>query len=73
MAKIQIYCCPVNFKTAEKSGPKPFRIGLRAFFFEKQAPWSNNDGSGGGDLALSAQITDSALFFLPCKTFTGQQ
>jgi hypothetical protein len=37
MAKIQIYCCPVNFKTAEKSSPKPFRIGLRAFFFEKQA------------------------------------
>ena len=38
VAKIQIYCCPVNFKTAEKSSPKPFRIGLRAFFFEKQAP-----------------------------------
>ena len=32
------YCCPVNFKTAEESSPKPFRIGLRAFFFEKQAP-----------------------------------
>ena len=31
-------CCPVNFKTAEKSTPKPFRIGLRAFFFKKQAP-----------------------------------
>ena len=34
----QDYCCPVNFKTAEESSPKPFRIGLRAFFFEKQAP-----------------------------------
>ena len=32
------YCCPVNFKTAEKSSPKPFRIGLRAFFFKKKAP-----------------------------------
>ena len=32
------HCCPVNFQTAEKSIPKPFRIGLRAFFFKKQAP-----------------------------------
>jgi len=32
------YCCPVNFKTAEETFPKPFRIGLRAFFFKKQAP-----------------------------------
>ena len=32
------YCCPVNFKTAQESSPKPFRIGLRAFFFKKQAP-----------------------------------
>ena len=39
------YCCPVNFKTAEKSTPKPFIIGLRAFFFKKQAPRkSNHDG-----------------------------
>ena len=37
-APFTFYCCPVNFKTAEKSSPKPFRIGLRAFFFEKQAP-----------------------------------
>ena len=36
VAKVQIYCCPVNFKTAEKSGSKPFRIEPRAFFFEKQ-------------------------------------
>ena len=26
-----------NFKTAEKYSPKPFRIGLRAFFFKKQS------------------------------------
>ena len=32
------YCCPVNFQTAQESFPKPFRIGLRAFFFKKQAP-----------------------------------
>ena len=32
------YCCPVNFPTAQESFPKPFRIGLRAFFFKKQAP-----------------------------------
>ena len=32
------YCCPVNFQTAQESSPKPFRIGLRAFFFKKQAP-----------------------------------
>ena len=39
------YCCPVNFKTAEKSNPKPFIIGLRAFFFKKSKPRkSNNDG-----------------------------
>ena len=40
------YCCPVNFKTAEKSNPKPFIIGLRAFFFKKSKPprKSNNDG-----------------------------
>ena len=39
------YCCPVNFKTAEKSTPKPFSIGLRAFFFRKKAPRkTNNDG-----------------------------
>ena len=31
------YYCPVNFKTAQESFPKPFRIGLRAFFFKKQA------------------------------------
>ena len=35
---VQKYCCPVNFKTAEETFPKPFRIGLRAFFFKKQAP-----------------------------------
>ena len=35
---IKKYCCPVNFKTAQESFPKPFRIGLRAFFFKKQAP-----------------------------------
>ena len=39
------YCCPVNFKTAEKSNPKPFSIGLRAFFFKKASPRkSNHDG-----------------------------
>ena len=38
--KFPIYCCPVNFKTAEKSNPKPFSIGLRAFFFKDQAPES---------------------------------
>ena len=39
------YCCPVNFKTAEKSNPKPFIIGLRAFFSKKSKPRkSNNDG-----------------------------
>ena len=38
--KFPIYCCPVNFKTAEKSNPKPFSIRLRAFFFKKQAPES---------------------------------
>ena len=32
------YCCPVNFQTAQESSPKPFRIGLRGFFFKKQAP-----------------------------------
>mgnify|MGYP000892399717 CR=1 FL=1 len=32
---ISRYCCPVNFKTADKSSPKPFRIGLRAFFFSE--------------------------------------
>ena len=32
------YCCPVNFQTAQESFPKPFRIGLRGFFFKKQAP-----------------------------------
>ncbi len=32
------YCCPVNFQTSQESFPKPFRIGLRAFFFKKQAP-----------------------------------
>ena len=32
------YCCPENFKTAEKYTPKPFGIGLRAFFFKKQTP-----------------------------------
>ena len=32
------YCCPVNFKTALKTFPKPFRVGLRGFFFKKQAP-----------------------------------
>lgn len=32
------YCCPENFKTAEKYTPKPFGIGLRAFFFKKQPP-----------------------------------
>ena len=32
------YCCPVNFQTAQESFPKPFRIGLRVFFFKKQAP-----------------------------------
>ena len=32
------YCCPVNFKTALKTFQKPFRVGLRAFFFKKQAP-----------------------------------
>ena len=32
------YCCPVNLQTAQESFPKPFRIGLRAFFFKKQAP-----------------------------------
>ena len=31
------YCCPVNFQTVHESFPKPFRIGLRAFFFKKQA------------------------------------
>ena len=36
--KVRNYCCPVNFKTAEETFPKPFRIGLRAFFFKKQAP-----------------------------------
>ena len=35
---ISQYCCPVNFQTAQESSPKPFRIGLRAFFFKKQAP-----------------------------------
>ena len=35
---IAIYCCPVNFQTAQESFPKPFRIGLRGFFFKKQAP-----------------------------------
>ena len=35
------YCCPVNFKTAEKSTPKPFSIGLRAFFFKKSKPPEN--------------------------------
>ena len=40
-----VYCCPVNFKTAEKSNPKPFSIGLRAFFFKKASPRkSNHDG-----------------------------
>ena len=34
----KIYCCPVNFQTAQESSPKPFRIGLRGFFFKKQAP-----------------------------------
>ena len=40
------YCCPENFKTAEKYTPKPFRRGLRAFFFKKQPPPKkiNNDG-----------------------------
>ena len=32
------YCCPVNLQTAQESIPKPFRIGLRVFFFKKQAP-----------------------------------
>ena len=32
------YYCPENFKTAEKYTPKPFSIGLRAFFFKKQTP-----------------------------------
>ena len=32
------YCCPVNFQTAQETFPKPFRIGLRGFFFKKQAP-----------------------------------
>ncbi len=32
------YCCPVNFPTVQESFSKPFRIGLRAFFFKKQAP-----------------------------------
>lgn len=32
------YCCPVNLQTAQESFPKPLRIGLRAFFFKKQAP-----------------------------------
>ena len=36
--KIFLYCCPVNFQTAQESFPKPFRIGLRGFFFKKQAP-----------------------------------
>ena len=35
---ISIYCCPVNFQTAQESFPKPFRIGLRGFIFKKQAP-----------------------------------
>jgi len=35
------YCCPVNFKTAEKSTPKPFSMGLRAFFFKKSKPPEN--------------------------------
>ena len=35
---INNYCCPVNFQTAQESSPKPFRIGLRGFFFKKQAP-----------------------------------
>ena len=35
---ISYYCCPVNFQTAQESSPKPFRIGLRGFFFKKQAP-----------------------------------
>ena len=35
---IGYYCCPVNFQTAQESSPKPFRIGLRGFFFKKQAP-----------------------------------
>ena len=38
--KFPIYCCPVNFKTAEKSNPKPFSIGFRVFFFKDQAPES---------------------------------
>ena len=29
---------PVNLQTPQESFPKPFRIGLRAFFFKKQAP-----------------------------------
>lgn len=32
------YCCPENFKTAEKYTPKPFGIGLPTFFFKKQTP-----------------------------------
>ena len=36
--EFDIYCCPVNLQTAQESFPKPFRIGLRAFFFKKQAP-----------------------------------
>ena len=32
------YCCPENFKTAEKYTPKPFSIGLRAFFLKKLTP-----------------------------------
>ena len=35
---IYVYCCPVNFQTAQESFPKPFRIGLRGFIFKKQAP-----------------------------------
>ena len=38
------YCCPENFKTAEKYTPKPFGIGLRAFFSKSRPPKSNNDG-----------------------------
>ena len=38
ICSIENYCCPVNFQTAQESSPKPFRIGLRGFFFKKQAP-----------------------------------
>ena len=79
LALWSIFCCPVNFKTAEKYPPKPFRIGLRAFFFKKQAPRkSNNDGRirrpGGGQeangVAQSALSKEGACSF-SCGRKTG--